>query len=184
MAHPLALLIATLGLLLGGCVTTPPGPGEWHPLEVDRVQLADVALADAENLADPRVCRYARDDLQRHLVRILPGRLAPVGFVGPRQEEPGTGQTATLKITISRCRIESHQWDVGGGEPDITFYETLGLRIWLAGATGEVLLDRQLETVEQIQTDTPTPLFEFPHRIPATRIADHFSGGRIWQPAG
>lgn len=183
MAHSLWRLLLTGGLVLGGCATGPEGPGHWQTLEADRVRLPPLVLPGADHLADPRICRYARRDLQRNLVRILPHRLAPLGLIPPDQPAPESGRTATLRVTITRCRIESHQWDVGGGEPDITFYETLGLRIRLTGDAGEVLLDRRLETVEQIQTDTSTPLFEIPHRIPASRIAGLFSRGRVWQSA-
>lgn len=183
MARSLWQLLLAAGLVLGGCATGPTGPGHWQPLQADRVRLTALVLTDAQELADPRVCRYARRDLQRNLVRTLPNRLAPVGFVPPDKPAPETGRTATLRVTITRCRLESHQWDVGGGEPDITFYETLGLRIRLTGDAGAVLLDRRLETVEQIHTDTPSALFEMPHRIPASRIAGLFSRGRVWQAA-
>lgn len=183
MAQPLLRLLVFGALLLGGCATAPEGPGHWQTLEVDRVRLAPVSLADAQHLADPRVCRYARSDLERNLVQTLPERLAPLGFVPPDQPAPETERTATLRVTITRCRIESHQWDVGGSEPDITFYETLGLRIRLSGSEGKALLERRLETVEQLNTDTPTALFEMPHRLPTSRIAGLFSRGKVWQPA-
>ncbi|HKJ71120.1 MAG TPA: hypothetical protein VKA55_05160 [Gammaproteobacteria bacterium] len=174
-------LAAVALILIAGCASQPTGPGHWQPLALDRVQLAAVALPDADRLADPRVCRYAREDLQRNLERSLPRRLAPVGFVAPGDPPPPSGGTGTLRVTITACRIESHQWDVGGGEPDITFYETLDLHVRLADAGGKTLLDRQLETVEQIQTDIPTPLFDFPHTVPAARIYGLFSQGRVWQ---
>ena len=176
--------ILVLGaLLLAGCAATPEGPGHWQQLSLDRVRLAPVVLEGVDKLADPRVCRFAREDLERNLVRTLPRRLAPVAFVPPGREAPGTGRTGTLRVAITKCRIESHQWDVGGGEPDITFYETLGLHVRLTGTGGERLLDRRLETVEQIQTDIPTALFDFPHTVPAARIYGLFSQGRVWQPA-
>lgn len=170
-----------LASLLAGCAITPNEPGHWAPLALDRVRLAPLVLADADRLADPKVCRYAREDLQAALVRALPRRLAPTGFVAPGEEASGGGRTGTLEITIAGCRIESHQWDVGGGEPDITFYETLTMQVRLNGPRGGIILDRELETVEQIQTDTPTPLFDFPHTVPAARIYGLFSQGRVWQ---
>jgi len=167
--------------LLAGCATSPAEPGSWQPLNLDRVRLAEVRLPDADQLKDTRVCRYAREDLQKALVRALPRRFAPVGFLAPDESAPDGTRTGTLRVTITHCRIESHQWDVGGGEPDITFYETLGLRVHLTGPRGDTLLDRRLETVEQLQTDIPTPLFGFPHSVPTARIAGLFSEGRYWQ---
>ena len=181
MIRPLRALAALAALTLAACAATPEGPGHWAPLPVERVYLAPLAMAPGAGAADPRVCDYARRDLQQDLVRTLPGRLAPVAFAGPSKPAmAGTG-TATLRVTITRCRIESHQWDVGGGEPDITFYQTLGLRVQLTGATGDRLLDRQLQTVEQVQTDTPSAIFEFPHRVPAARISGLFTQGRFWR---
>jgi hypothetical protein len=175
--------LAGIALLVGvaGCASPPSEPGHWVALGVDRVRLAPVTLANAEQLADPRVCRFARADLEKLLVQALPRRLAPVAFRGPGQSVPTSGRTATLRVVIGDCRIESHQWDVGGGEPDITFYETLALRVRLTGPDGRTLLDRRLETVEQVQTDIPTPLFDFPHTVPAARLYGLFSRGRYWQ---
>lgn len=180
MGLPLKRLVVALGLLLAGCVTFPEGPGEWRSLGVERVHLAPVVLANAAKQSDPRACRYARKDLQRNLVRTLPSRLKPLELVPPGPSRPEIGQAATLTVTITRCRIESHQWDVGGGEPDITFYETLGLRIQLKRSKEAVLLDWRGETVEQVETSLPTPLFEFPHQVPTARIAGLFSRGRVW----
>lgn len=182
MRNPRPAFAIAIALWLAACAGPPREPGHWQALPVERVQLAPVALENAEALKDPKVCRFAREDLQKRLVRALPGRLAPVGFVAPGGSPPRAGGTGRLRVTITRCRIESHQWDVGGGEPDITFYETLGLRVRLTGDRGDVLLDRRLETVEQIQTDTPTPLFDFPHTVPAARIYGLFSQGRVWRP--
>ncbi|MFB6261091.1 MAG: hypothetical protein ABEJ96_04755 [Thiohalorhabdaceae bacterium] len=181
MALPLKRLVVAWGLLLAGCATFPEGPGKWRPLGVERVHLAPVVLTNAAKQSDPRACRFARKDLQRNLVRTLPGRLKPLELVPPGPPPAGTGKAATLRVTITRCRIESHQWDVGGGEPDITFYETLGLRVQLKRSEEAVLLNWRGETVEQVQTSFPTPLFEFPHRIPTARIAGLFSRGRVWQ---
>lgn len=180
MARRPAILAAATALFLAACAGPPNEPGHWQTLALDRIRLAPVELANPEALADPRVCQVAREDLQQLLVQALPARLAPVAFVAPGNNPPKAGGTGTLRVTITRCRIESHQWDVGGGEPDITFYQTLGLRVRLTGTGGQVLLDRQLETMEQIQTDLPTPIFDFPHTVPSARIYGLFSQGRVW----
>ncbi|MEF8792705.1 hypothetical protein [Thiohalorhabdus sp.] len=140
-----------------------------------------MVLAHAAKQSHPGVCHYARKDLQRNLVQTLPGRLNPLELVPPGQSVAEKGQAATLHVTITRCRIESHQWDVGGGEPDITFYETLDLRVQLKGNKKTALLAWRGETMEQIQTSIPTPLLEFPHQVPTARIAGLFSRGRVWQ---
>ena len=180
MPNPSAIFAAVAALFLAACAGPPHEPGHWQPLALDRVHLAPLELEKPQALEDPKVCQFAREDLQKLLVQALPGRLAPVGFVAPGGSPPKAGRTGSLRVTITRCRIESHQWDVGGGEPDITFYETLGLRVRLMGPHGAPLLDRQLETVEQIQTDVPTPLFDFPHTVPSARIYGLFSQGRVW----
>lgn len=186
MTKRLGFLCLALVLGLTGCAATPDPPGRWLTLPVKTLHLAPLKLAADAGRNDPRVCDYARRDLQRNLVRSLPGRLAPVAFAPPDEPPSDAATTATLRITITRCLIESHQWDVGGGEPDITFYQTLGLRLQLTDPQGDSLLDHRLETVEQIQTDVPTPIFEFPHRVPAARIYSLFSQGRYWrsEPAG
>lgn len=180
MARRTPILVAATALFLAACAGPPKEPGHWQTLALDRVRLAPVELANPEALADPKVCQVAREDLQQLLVQALPARLAPVAFVAPGTTSPKAAGTGSLRVTITRCRIESHQWDVGGGEPDITFYQTLGLRVRLTGTGGQVLLDRLLETVEQIQTDVPTPLFDFPHTVPSARIYGLFSQGRVW----
>jgi hypothetical protein len=137
--------------------------------------LAPVALQpEAEEV---RLCQLARTDIQAHLVRALPGRLKPLRFLAP---ETGPSEEAgTLRVAITRCRLESHQWDVGGGEPDISFYQTIGLQADLTSPDGHTILDRYFRTVETVHTDVPTPIFDFSHLPPANRVLSLFSKGRV-----
>lgn len=164
-----------LALLVLSACAAPDGPGAWQPLTMPALYLAPVAL-QAESGED-RLCRVARQDIEQRLVRALPGRLKPVRF-----RAPGTGpseEAGTLRVAITRCRLESHQWDVGGGEPDITFYQTLGLEAELTSPDGRTILDRHFRTVEAVHTDVPTPIFDFTHHRPAARVLSLFSEGRV-----
>jgi hypothetical protein len=171
--------LALLGAaLLAGCAS-PEGRGYWRALDMAGLHLAPVALAAPLAQEDRRSCQRARAGLQEQLVRRLPRRLGAVAWVPPEGAAPGEG-TGTLRVAITGCRLTSHQWDVGGGEPDITFYETLRLRVRLSAPDGERLLVRELETVEQVHTHLPTPAFAFSRSLPARQVAGLFSRGRVW----
>lgn len=172
-------------LLLAACAGPPREKGQWRELPMRELQLAPVAL----DLAQPpgqamtmRICRNAREGIQRHLVRVLPGRLDPVGFRAPGEigRAPAGG---SLEVSVVGCRLESHQWDVGGGEPDITFYLTVLIDARLRAPKGDVLFRRRFQTVEQVHTDIPTPVNDFFHVRPARRVYGLFSQGRYWSGA-
>jgi hypothetical protein len=166
-------------VLLAGCARRAE-PGRWQNLAMERLRLAPVTLTAEAAGDDRRICELAREGLQENLVRALPRRLAPVALVAPEAAGTPTAGTGELRVAIRSCTIESHQWDVGGEEPDITFYQSLGLRVRVREPSGDLILERHLETVEQVQTDIPTPIFDFPHAIPASRIYGLFSRGRVW----
>ncbi len=182
----LAGLAGLLGLMLmGACAGPPREPGEWQELPMEGLHLAPVALRLTDPPADPedsKICRNAREKIQQHLVRALPGRLRPVSFLPPGRES-GQESVGKLEVILAGCRLESHQWNVGGGEPDITFYLTLLLEARLRAPDGSPLFRRRFQTVEQVQTDIPTPVHDFFHTLPAGRIYGLFSRGRYWRSA-
>jgi len=175
---PRALLTLLVFLLVSGCAT-PEKSGHWQALDMAFLRLSQVTLLAGTGEGAERLCRGVRGGIEGHLVRALPQRLHPVGFLGPGADGPRQ-DTGTLRLTITQCRLESHQWDVGGGEPDFTFYLTIGLGVALTSPEGRRILDRHFQTVEAVHTDLPTPLFEFNYHRPAARIASLFSQGRVW----
>ncbi|MFA9462352.1 hypothetical protein [Thiohalorhabdus methylotrophus] len=108
---------------------------------------------------------------------MLQERLGAVGLLPPRDgtERPGTG---TLEVIVRHCRLDSHQWDVGPTDPDITYYLTLVLDIRLEDSRGKMLLERRLEWTEQAHTDIPLPPWDLTTYPVAERIGHLFSAGR------
>ncbi|MFP4560324.1 MAG: hypothetical protein ACLFQ3_03290 [Thiohalorhabdus sp.] len=182
MRPTLPLAAAATFLILAAC-----GPlreeEAWTPLPMERLRLKPVTLQGpppADHARD--TCDRAPEQLQDHLAGLLRKRLAPVDLVPLEAGEPAGG--GTLEVSILGCHLESHQWDVGSAEPDISFYLTLSLHVRLLDPEGEVLLERMVETVEQAHTDTPTPLYELNNYPPARRVADLFSEGRYRKSRG
>jgi len=172
--RPIRGLLALL--VLSACAASDGG-GTWQNLGMPALYLAPVALQAAPEVGEDRLCQVARKDIEKHLVRALPERLSPVRFRGPGTGP--SGEAGTLRVAITRCRLESHQWDVGGGEPDISFYQTIGLEVGLTSPDGRTILDRHFRTVEAVHTDVPTPIFDFHHLPPANRVLSLFSKGRV-----
>ena len=104
-------------LLLAACGSLDEG-GSWAPLPMERLRLSPVTVqGPPPEPHERKVCGRVPEELQGHLLDILPGRLQPVEFIPP--EGPEKSDTGTLQVRILDCRLDSRQWDVGPAEPDI-----------------------------------------------------------------
>lgn len=162
--------------LIAGCGYQQPD-GKWVPLHASAIYFAGVELGDAA--IDPNyaaVCNEARDEIQAQLVKQLPEKIAPLKLDIRENKNGVSTTTAVLKITISQCEIDVEQ---SGGS--FTYYLTLPVNVSLT-RNNEAVLSYTMSTYEQVDIDTPGPVFEFTFAEPVARTLLLFDGRQVWLP--
>jgi len=163
--------------MLSGCGYSRPD-GEWLSIEATEIYFAGVELAEAGiNANDKTVCMEARDEINAQLTKKLPAKIAPLVL----KTDNGTGSSgntnATLKLRITHCETDVDQ---SGGS--FTYYLSLPVRVTFT-LNEETVLDYDMSTYEQVNTDTPGAEFEFTFAEPVARTLLLFDGKRLWLPA-
>lgn len=164
--------------VLSACAQKPRA-GDWQALPFDTLQLSAVVL-DRAGVARsyPAVCDEGRTELERRLIKGLPGRLAPVRFLRPDEPVLSTASgTASLVVVITRCLVDS----ASGSGDSPTFFLDMDLDVRLReGATPH--LHRQFTTHEVVyHPNLPTPYFEFSFADPAKAVLGLFYAGKMRQ---
>jgi len=167
-------------ILLSTCAYNPP-TGQWHSFDAKSVTFSGVEIA-AQTLdaGYPDICREAQGEIQKQLSQQLAERFQPLTFstaVAP----PAQHNNALLNIQITQCEVDSQQWDGGGNGLSFTYYLTLKLHINLLYDKRN-LLNYEIETFEQIDTDTSGPAFEFSFEESIQRALLLFKGQQFLVP--
>lgn len=81
-----------------------------------------------------------------------------------------------MPLTIKRSEIDVEQ---SGGS--FTYYLTLPLNVSLT-QNNKNLLSYDMDTYEQVNTDTPAPEFEFTFAEPVARTLQLLNGKQLWRP--
>jgi|GEM_PF-6093443 len=170
------LTLLLIGVFTVGCASTPP-PGQWVPLEVEAVHMADVELVPVDPSQSPAagaeaVCQKGRNQIQHDLVRRLPERLAPVRLLPPDSGErpPGAGE---LKVSIKDCRL-----DVDQHGDNFAYYLSMAVHVRLSTPDG-VPLHRVLATGDQARVNMPVPTGEFNFAPITHAILGLFRNGQV-----
>jgi len=168
-------------IAVAGCAYQRP-PGQWVRIDAPAVYFTSVGFGrDAVDPIYTKTCQEAREEIEQQLVRRFPKHLSPLDFYGPKKSPAVKKGLAVFRLEITKCKVEVQQWDVAGGEPSISFYLTLAVRVRLA-VNGRPLLTHAMVTYEQVHTDTPTPLFDFTFTEPVDRTLLLFDKGNVWLP--
>ena len=175
------LMLVALAVLVLGCAAAPE-PGQWQPLKASAVRMEPVVLNEkGVGRNSLGVCNEARREVEKDVAKGLPKRLEPVAFRAPGSAQASKPE-AVLSVALTECLVETHQWDVGGGEPSLTFLLTLKVRVTLKEGN-EVIVRHERETYEQVNSaDSHIPLYEFTFRDADRFVLRMFDGGRVWIP--
>lgn len=163
--------------LLSGCGYSRPD-GKWLSLDATAIYFAGVELTEAGiNSNDKTVCMEARDEINAQLAEKLPAKIAPLVLKTDNGAGGGDKKNAILKLRIMRCEIDVDQ--TGGS---FTYYLSLPVKV-IFTLNKKTVLDYDMSTYEQVNTDTPGAEFEFTFAEPVARTLLLFDGGRLWLPA-
>ncbi len=158
-------------IMLGACAYQRPA-GNWVAIETGAIYFSGVELREgAVDSSYPDICREAQKEINRQLVQHLPARVKPLSL----QTTKG-GTEAEFHMTITNCELDVKQWDAS-----FAYYLTLTVDVTLKD-NKQILMAYSMETYEQLQTDIPSPDFDFTFAGPVARTLNFFDAGRVWVP--
>lgn len=171
------LISLMLALLLPACAYQPPA-GQWNNLNAQSLVFNGVKITPQTlDSGYPDICREAQSEIENQLIRQLPERLLPLTFSTP----VASPDSVLLSIQIKQCRVDAQQWDGGTNGLVFTYYLTLKLHISLQHKNQKIL-SYDVNTQEQIDTDTSGPAFEFTFEEAIQRTLLLFKGGQVLIP--
>jgi len=180
--HPLSAstLISLLFFLLQACAIQPP-TGQWHSFNAQNIIFTGVKISEQTlDSGYPDICREAQNEIHKQLNQQLAKRFQPLTF-NTSIASPPQPDTALLNIQISQCQVDVQQWDGGAGGLSFTYYLTLKLQINLLYEKQD-LLNYEFKILEQIDTDTSGPAFEFTFEEAIQRTLLLFKGRQFLVP--
>jgi hypothetical protein len=173
-------LSPVLLLLLHACAYHPPA-GQWHELDVSGVTFSGVELKkEIIDSGYPAICHEAQNEIQQQLTTQLKTRIQPLTLATSALTS-AQQNNALLKIQITQCDVDVQQWDGGSRGLTFTYYLELTLNINLT-QKNKTLLNYEIESLEQIDTGTSGPDFEFTFEEIIQRTLLLFDGGRFLVP--
>jgi len=151
--------------------------GKWVSIDASSLYFSAVELSkDGIDPSYAAVCREARDEINAQLIKKLPAKIAPLILKTTVSTEPSDTTTATLKIILNKCEIDVDQ---NGGA--FHFYLTLPFTVSVT-QNQQNILSYNMDSYEQVGTDTPSPDFEFTFAEPVARTLLLFNGDKLWLP--
>ncbi len=157
--------------MLAACAYQRPA-GDWHSIKSAILYFSEIELpANAVDPTYPDLCREAKKEMSRQLLKRLPARIKPLAL----QVTKVTGGVE-FQMKISNCAVDFKQWDAS-----FTYYLTLNVDVVLKDKK-KILMAYSMETYEQLQTDIPSPDFDFTFEEPIARSLNLFEAGRVWVP--
>ena len=174
---PVRLFYGFIIIMLGACAYQRPA-GKWQAIETGAIYFSGVELGeDAVDSSYPDLCREAQKEINRQLVQRLPARIKPLSLQMTKGRMQADMNQAEFHMTITNCELDVKQWDAS-----FTYYLTLMVEITLKDHK-QTLMAYRMETYEQLQTDIPSPDFDFSFAEPVARSLKFFDAGRVWVPS-
>ncbi len=172
--HFTACCVCSLLITLSACVYQKP-PGRWATINASTLYFSGVKLSDrAITSAYRDTCIEAQQEIEKELINRLPAQIKPLLLYAAKKPPAADSKTAELKLLMTQCDINVDQ----SGD-NFTYYLSLSLRVTLM-EDDQSLLNYPVKIDEQLQTDVPSPIFEFSFADAVSRTLLLFKGKQIW----
>lgn len=171
------MLVGGLALsILSACAYQRP-PGQWAVIDTPEIYFSGVELNEnAKDSTYPKLCVEAQNEIEIQLAKRFPAQIKPLIFYVSKKHKKTDSKETVFQMTITKCEVDVKQWN-----GSFTFYLTLNVRASLT-SNNETLMNYQMQTYEQLQTDIPNPFFDFSFEEPVARTLILFEKNRAWVP--